>query len=280
MDQTQRVFPLLEPLQKEIKKAARDKGKREKAQQAYSAYLTQCILSAMEEGYILLIDDIVKILDLEEAYIRRKVLEELDYIILPSGAAEVFNCTNMPNLDFMALRLRRWKKVFIKQASFEAFMEKHIKLLAPYQMIRFDVEKGRYVPTLNERGKEEILYQELPYHLQYQYRFIRKSNYISYVSKKKTESFYRKTKGDIIEAYEAQLIDKERLEKEMALLQKAIADQTYTIEAYQNEVDKYASLEGRVKFKLCLSALETQKKNDIILYSQTGEEIWKLKDVF
>lgn len=279
MDQTQRVFPLLEHLQKEIKETAKDKEKKERAQQAYNAYLTQCILAAMEEGYTLLIDDIVKILDLEEAYIRRKILEEIDYIILPSGAADVFNCTNMPHLDFMALRLRRWKKVFIKQASFEAFMEKHIKLLAPYQMIRFDVEQARYVPTLNAHGKEEILYQELPYHLSYHYRFIRKSNYISYVSKKKTEAFYRKTKGDIIEAYEAQLIDKERLEVEMALLQKAIADQAYTIEAYQNEVDKYATLEGRVKFKLCWPTA-TQKKNDIILYSQTGEETWKLKDVF
>lgn len=266
MNQTKRVFPLLDVYLKQLKEA--EKEKKQKAQQAYNDYLTAQILVAIDEGYTMLIDDIVKLLDLEEAYVRRKILESLDYIILPAGAAEVFTCENMPHLNFMQLRIRRWKKIYICKASFEKFMEKHLFIEAPYQKIRYDHEKGRYIPIANANGKEKIEYNAIAYHFSYGYRFIRKSNYLLYVSQKKTEAFYRKTKSDIICAYEENRIDKKRLEQEMALFSEAIRDNAICIEAYQNEVEKFAWQEGRIKFKLCLEEASHSKKNDIILYNR------------
>lgn len=270
MNHTEKFFPLVEIYQKKIKAA--EKEKKENLQQEYTHYITMQVKEALKEGYTLLIDDIVRQLDLEEAYIRKTILEQLEYIILPSGGAEAFTVQEMPIFNFMELRIRRWKKVYIQKASFEKFMKDHLFIQAPYQNIYYDKEMGRYRPEKNKCGKEEILWHDLPYTLSLSQRFIRKSTYVAYATKKKTEAFYRKTKGDIIVAYEEGLIDSERLKTEMATLALAIKENTYNLQAYQNEAEKLAQSERRIKIKLCVNLQDKNKgkKNDIILYDQTG----------
>lgn len=269
MDQTKKVFPLLEYYTNQIEENKYDKEKKEKASSDYKLYIKDRILEAMRIGYTMLIDDVANILDLEEAYIRRTLLDKLEYIILPLGAADVFNVKEMPQFNFMELRIRRWKKIYIRESSFAKFMETYIFIQAPYQKIHYDETRNTYVATKNEKGKESIYYKEYPYYNRYNYHFIRKSNYIEIIAKKKTEEFYRKTKGDIIASYTNEEIDSTRLNHEMELLSAAERNQTFRINAYLNEVEKYAEEQGLIKLKLKLDLESTlsEKKNDVIFYN-------------
>lgn len=280
MDYTYEVFPLLESYLTQIKQLKKESKTKKDLLREYTQYIISQIQSSMQAGYTLRIDDLAEYLDLEEAYVRRTLLPYLDYIVLPAGAAEAFTAQQMPHLSFMALRLYKWKKILISKVSFETFLERYLWIQAPYQNIRWDPEKVCYVPCTNKSGKEEILYQDIPYKKAYELEFIRKSNYIEYVSEKKTEAFYRKTKGDIVYAYEQKWIDKQRLKQEMELLSEAKNKHRLVMTAYQNEVERYAFLEGRVKIKLSLDIEKSNKKNDVILYSKLATEIDLVRDFF
>lgn len=223
------------------------------AKQQRHHYICEIIHFAIyKQDFSLIVDDIATFLDVDEKYVRLNILPHLDYITLPSGASEAFTPSNHPNMSFVDLRIRRWKKILINQQSFQRYLTEHLFFCIPFSQLQLD-------DVLHQRHFSHASHYEYPYQSQLfpDLKLIRKCNIAHLVEVRKRDDFIRKTKNDITHARELGLIDAERLTQEITLLYNYAP--TMPLPVHNQEIAKFISKKTHYKLHLYKNPVTDQR---------------------
>ncbi|WP_054743992.1 hypothetical protein [Cellulosilyticum ruminicola] len=184
----------------------------EKRQKAVLKGMKQAI---EKDGYTLLVEDIAKLLDIDEKHVRFNVIPEVDYIVAPQGAVEYFTLEHRPDLHFLEMQVQKWKRIFINEASFYRYLKEYLYVCCPYSQITWNESFQKYECT----GENYI---EIPYDEKMASNFIRSCNIAHIIKIRKREELFKRTEKEIVKARALGLISQNRLEQEMGYLREQI----------------------------------------------------------
>lgn len=235
MDRSSEFFGELEEYNKIIKDLIGQEEVDEEALWQAQENKRRYIVSGMDralfkEGYSLLVEDVAKFLDIDEKQVRGNIIPHVDHIMAPEGSADFFNIEDTPQMKFLDMRIKRWKRLFIKADSFQDFLEKHLVIYCPYTKLTWSEEQQRLVAD----GEGET---PIPYPRGMEAKLVKKSNISSIIRQRKIADLVRKTKNDITHARLLDQITAERLKDEMEYLSEA--SRTLDVTVHTQEVLVY-----------------------------------------
>lgn len=249
-----KFFGKLEIIEKELKTTTKQTNNT-----SHSSEVTkkkqQYILEGMQqaliiEKYTLIIEDIANFLDIDEKQVRANILPYLDYVRVPEGAADFFTIENTSTMSFLEMRIKKWKRIFIHQPSFESFLLNHLVMYCPYTNIRWSDKNGKYIPV--SLGETPV-----PYNPNFNATFTRKCNISHVIRARKISDLIRKTKNDITHARMLGLISPERLQHELEIL----SERSYKLDVpvHNQEIKNYIAKTPCYRFHLYKSEEDKTK---------------------
>ncbi|MGL4736868.1 MAG: hypothetical protein ACRCW2_05370 [Cellulosilyticaceae bacterium] len=254
MNKSPDFFSQLETFEKQIKALSKDKKVNTEAIETLQDSKQQYILKGMEkaiyeEDYTLLVDDLAKFLDIDEKQVRFNIIPYVDYVIAPEGSAAFFSIEANKQMTFLEMRIKKWKRLFISEKSFKAFLTRHLVIYCPYTNIKWCEVQNQFIS--NGEGEKPIAYTEgMPLEL------TRKSRIAALVRSKKHSDLIRKTKNDITHARMLGLISAERLKEEMEYL--ACMRDTVDVPVHNQEIKAY--IKKTTHYRLHLYKEESDKQ--------------------
>lgn len=229
-NKSKKYFPDEENIKQSIKRLEKFGLKSEEEKERYNhlvmkrlKLVKQGMAKAIEkDGYTLLVEDISKLLDIDEKHVRFNIIPFVDHIVAPQGAVEYFTLESRPDMNFLDMQIQKWKRIFINEESFYQYLNEYLYICCPYTRLSWNEAHQKY-----EALGEEVI--EIPYTKEMAAQFIRSCNISNIIQKRKREELFKRTEKEIVKARALKLISQERLEKEMGYLRAQIKETEFVV---------------------------------------------------